>query len=68
MAEYRLTANDGVIRTSDGAVIPNDPNNADWQEYQRWLAAGGVPDPYKAPIGTSQYDWGPKLVEVVGRY
>jgi hypothetical protein len=23
--------------------IPPDPNNADWQDYQTWRAAGGQP-------------------------
>ena len=50
MAEYQLTATDStVIRTEDGACIPNDPANRDWVEYQQWLAAGGVPDPYVPP-------------------
>jgi hypothetical protein len=50
MAEYQLTATDqAVIRTADGAFIPNDPANRDWLEYQDWLAAGGVPDPYVPP-------------------
>lgn len=34
-----------VIRQSDGAVIPADPRNRDYQEYQTWLAAGNEPDP-----------------------
>jgi hypothetical protein len=49
MAEYQLTATDAVIRTADGATIPADPANRDWIEYQDWLAAGGVPDPYVKP-------------------
>jgi hypothetical protein len=49
MSEYQLTATDAVIRTEDGASIPNDPANRDWAEYQQWLADGGVPDPYKPP-------------------
>ena len=50
MAEYQLTATDStVIRTIDGANIPNDPANRDWVEYQAWLDDGGVPDPYVPP-------------------
>ncbi|MEY9179735.1 hypothetical protein [Bradyrhizobium sp. USDA 313] len=51
MADYQLTATDRiVIRTVDSANIPNDPANRDWQEYERWLADGGVPDPYVPPL------------------
>ena len=49
MADYKLTDTNAVIRVSDGAVIPADPLNSDWREYQDWLAAGGVPDPYVPP-------------------
>lgn len=49
MSEYQLTSTDTVIRTIDGASIPNDPANRDRAEYSAWLKAGGVPDPYAAP-------------------
>lgn len=42
---YKLLQDDGVLRLSDGANIPNDPLNTDWLEYQAWLAAGGIPQP-----------------------
>lgn len=48
MADYQLTEN-GVIRTADGAWIPDETANRDWQEYQKWLEDGGVPDPYVPP-------------------
>jgi len=52
MGDYQLGApdiNGGVIRTIDQATIPADPGNRDWQEYQKWLEDGGVPDPYIPP-------------------
>jgi hypothetical protein len=49
MSDYALTETDIVIRSRDGANVPNDPENRDRADYDKWLAAGGVPDPYVAP-------------------
>jgi hypothetical protein len=51
MADYQLH-DLGVLRVADGASIPNDPSNLDWQGYQDWLAAdpANVPDPMPDPV------------------
>ena len=46
---YKLANSTGVIRTSDNALIPADADNADWQKYQQWLAAGNTPLPADVP-------------------
>ena len=35
----------GVWRVSDGAFIPFDPDNTDYQAYLKWVEAGNTPEP-----------------------
>ena len=48
---YALTSSPSVIR-SDGATIPADARNSDWQQYQLWIAAGNTPTPYTPDLLT----------------
>lgn len=53
---YKLTSGSGVIRVEDGAYIPADADNRDWQEYQAWLSAGNTPLPVDPPTFQQQVD------------
>lgn len=45
---YKLTTF-GVLRLADMASIPDSPLNADWQDYQAWLALDNTPAPADVP-------------------
>ena len=58
MTDYRLTASEepcAVIRNQDGACIPPDMANRDYNGdamspgYIQWKEAGNTPDPYVEP-------------------
>lgn len=45
---YKLTKTTSIIRLAGNALIPADSRNADFQQYQNWLAEGNVPQPVDA--------------------
>lgn len=51
---YQLSGSGGVIRLSDGAAIPDDAHNADWQAYQAWVAAGNTAIAASTPTPAQQ--------------
>ena len=52
--QYMKTMNDDIvsdsIKRSDGACIPFDPQNVDYQAYLAWVAEGGVPLPAEEQV------------------
>jgi len=46
---FKQTQSNGVIRLSDNAFIPFDPQNSDYAEYLKWLSEGNQPLPPDEP-------------------
>jgi hypothetical protein len=40
-----------MIVRSDGAWIPQDPANTDYQQYLEWVADGNTPEPWQPEGG-----------------
>ena len=52
---YTLTAHPNtIVRDEDGAFIPTDPDNVDYQEFCRWVEAGGEPTSYTPPSAVKE--------------
>jgi hypothetical protein len=43
--KIRGELSNSVVRLSDGACIPFDPDNTDYQAYLKWVEAGNTPTP-----------------------
>jgi hypothetical protein len=42
---YQLLQSGAIIRVEDGAIIPQDPANRDYREYEDWTADGNTAQP-----------------------
>ena len=48
--KYKILSKFVILRLEDGANIPTDPANTDYQEYLKWLAEGNTPLPPDEPV------------------
>lgn len=53
---FNSLGNQFVIRLSDNACIPFDPDNRDAEEFALWLKSGNVPEPAEEG-GTVTPEW-----------
>lgn len=47
MSDYYTTRDGYILRMADGAMIPQDPDNADYAAYLEWVAAGNAASAYE---------------------
>ena len=62
---YKLTNATGIIRLSDSASIPADPNNSDYAQYLLWLLDGNTPEPVDTPPAPTPDDLKASLINAV---
>ena len=46
---FRYLTSGTIQRIADGALVPTDPANTDYQAYLRWIEDGNTPQPPDAP-------------------
>jgi hypothetical protein len=51
---YTLTSSPNQVLREDGALVPFDPMNADYQNYLAWRDKGNAPGPYIVPPPSAQ--------------
>ena len=54
MTKYKLT-NSKSIHRDDGAIIPFDDVNTDYQQYLAWLVDGNTPEPADEPVVVPEF-------------
>lgn len=46
---YKIISSSIIKRLADGATIPTDPANSDYQDYLAWIDGGNTPTPADVP-------------------
>ena len=52
---YTLTAHPNtIVRDEDGAFVPTDPDNVDYQDYLAWVEEGNTAKAYTPPAAAKE--------------